>query len=286
MAISTSIIIPTLNAQSEIGGLLKSLHSQTVKPEEILVIDSSSEDETVSICEKFDSVRVHVIKREEFDHGGTRHLGTELTSGDFILFLTQDAIPVSEHYVENIIAPMLADNEIAMVTGRQVPKEGSRHYVQIVQEYNYPCTSNVRDVSDIPKMGIKAFFASDVCSAYRRSTYSECGGFARPLSTNEDMLMAATFLAKGWKVAYEASAQVFHSHNLTFKQQYERNKLVGGFLASHTQELRGAKETSEGKKLVKYVSKQLLKERRFIEFAMFGLDCTARFLGNKAGKKM
>lgn len=281
---TTSIIIPTLNSQCEIGNLLKSLHLQTVVPDEILVIDSSSDDETVSICKQFDGVNVRVIEREEFNHGGTRHLGAELTHGDFILFLTQDAIPANGHYIESLIAPLVADEKIAMVTGRQVPKEGARRHVQLVQEFNYPKTSNVREASDIEKMGIKAFFASDVCSAYRRSAYLECGGFKRPLSTNEDMLMAATFLKNGWKVAYEASAEVFHSHNLSLKEQFNRNKLVGTFLKEHADELRGIKETSEGKKLARDVAHQLAKEKRPSELVKFGLDCAARLLGNRVGR--
>lgn len=285
MAHSTSIIIPTLNAQSEIGNLLQNLHSQTVVPNEILVIDSSSDDETVSICKQFDGVDVRVIKRAEFNHGGTRHLGAELTHGDFILLLTQDAIPANDHYIESLISPLVADEKIAMVTGRQVPKEDARRYVQLVQEFNYPKTSNVREASDIEKMGIKAFFASDVCSAYRRSAYIECGGFKRLLSTNEDMLMAATFLKNGWKVAYEASAEVHHSHNLSFKEQFNRNKLVGAFLKEHADELCGVKETDEGKRLASDVARQLTKEKRPAELAKFGFDCAARMIGNRVGRR-
>lgn len=157
MTHSTSIIIPTLNAQSEIGNLLQSLHSQTVVPNEILVIDSSSDDETVSICKQFNGVDIRVIKREEFNHGGTRHLGVELMLGDFILFLTHDAIPANDQYIKNLIAPLVSDEKIAMVTGRQVPKKNARRYVQLVQEFNCPETLNVREVQDIEKMGIKAF---------------------------------------------------------------------------------------------------------------------------------
>lgn len=64
------------------------------------------------------------------------------------------------------------------------------------------------------------------------------------------MLIAATFLKNGWKVSYEVSAEVFHSHKLSFKEQFSFNKLVGTFLKEHADELFGVKETSEGKNLL------------------------------------
>lgn len=282
--LKVSVVIPTLNAGRYIERLLSTIHEQSVNPDEVLVIDSSSDDDTLAICRTFDNVSTHVIKREDFDHGETRHLATQLTSGDFILFLTQDAIPVNNDYVKNLLTPMLNDDKIAMASGRQVPKPDARRSVQLVQEFNYPCKSHVRTASDIEKMGIKAFFVSDACSAYRRSAYVECGGFARPLNMSEDMLMAATFLQNGWKVAYVATAQVYHSHNLTLRQQYARNKLIGAFLESHRQELCEVKESSEGRRLVKRVSAQLLREGRPVEWVRFVFDCAGRFLGNRVGK--
>ena len=87
---------------------------------------------------------------------------------------------------------------------------------------------------DLSKYGIKTFFASDVCSCYRRDAYLDCGGFDR-VNTNEDMLMASRFVAAGCKVAYEPKAEVYHSHNLTPKEQYARNRAVGRFLEEHVE---------------------------------------------------
>lgn len=45
-----TVVIPTLNAENTIGMLLSALLQQTVKPEEIMVVDSQSEDRTASIA--------------------------------------------------------------------------------------------------------------------------------------------------------------------------------------------------------------------------------------------
>lgn len=278
-----SIILPTLNAEGQIGHLVDVLCDQTVKPSEILIIDSSSNDNTVQEAKRSRVVRADVIQRSEFDHGGTRHKAFTMTSGEYVLFITQDAIPATDRYIENLIAPF-ADEQVAMSSGKQLPKPDARRYEQLVREFNYPKFSNVRSIEDEKRYGIKAFYVSDVCSAYRRQPYLDCGGFLRPCSMSEDMYMAATLAHAGYKIAYAANAGIYHSHNLTFAQQYKRNYAIGAFLERNSKLLGNASELGEGKKLASQVVKTLLSERNIREIIAFGSDCTARFFGNRLGR--
>lgn len=279
-----SVIIPTLNAEHDIEGLLTVLGRQSIQPIEIMVVDSASEDRTIELIQKHKGVRLLQIDRQDFNHGSTRDLALRESRGDFVCFLTQDAVPVSDDYLELLVAPMVDDSEIALVSGRQLPKADARRFEQLVRGFNYPDSSSVRSKRDLKKFGIKTFFASDTCSAYRRTAYLECGGFEH-VNTNEDMLMAARFITSGMKVAYEPRAEVYHSHNFTPSQQFARNRAVGFFLESHADDLMHTSETGEGGRLVKSVSLQLLREGNFGEFVAFGVDCCARLLGNRAGRR-
>lgn len=279
-----SIIIPTLNAEHEIEALLIALDRQSIQPNEILVVDSASEDKTIELVQKHKRVRLLEIDRQDFNHGTTRDMALNESSGDFVCFLTQDAVPVSDDYLKRLVAPMVEDSNIALVSGRQLPKPNARRFEQLVRCFNYPDSPSVRSKGDLEKLGIKTFFASDACSAYRRTAYLECGGFDH-VNTNEDMLMAAKFIASGMKVAYEPRAEVYHSHNLTPSQQFARNRAVGFFLETHADDLMQASEIGEGGRLVKAVSSQLLREGNLVEFIAFGVDCCARLLGNRAGRR-
>lgn len=281
---SLSVVIPTLNAADEIDSLLDIIEAQSLQPLDILVVDSSSDDGTVGEVAKHPCVNLVRIERKEFNHGSTRDMALRRSAGEFVCFLTQDAVPASNRYLERLVAPFLADDSIALVTGRQLPKADARRFEQLVRNFNYPNAPSVRSKSDLPKYGIKTFFASDTCSAYRRTAYLECGGFDH-VNTNEDMLMAARFVASGLKVAYEPGAEVYHSHNLTPSQQFARNRAVGMFLELHSDDLMHASEIGEGGRLVKAVSSQLLREGRLTEFIAFGVDCCARLLGNRAGRR-
>lgn len=284
MAPSLSVVIPTLNAAGEIDELLTLIETQTLRPFDILVVDSSSEDGTVDEVAKHPRVNFVRIERKEFNHGSTRDIALRHTAGDFVCFLTQDAVPASSRYLETLVEPLLADNSVALVSGRQLPKADARRFEQLVRCFNYPDSPSVRSKGDLEKLGIKTFFASDACSAYRRTAYLECGGFDQ-VNTNEDMLMAAKFIASGMKVAYEPCAEVYHSHNLTPSQQFARNRAVGFFLETHADDLMQASEIGEGGRLVRSVSSQLLREGNFGELVAFGVDCCARLLGNRAGRR-
>lgn len=279
-----SVIIPTLNAEHEIDGLLIALEHQSIQPVEILIVDSASEDKTIELVRQHKRVRLLKIDRQAFNHGTTRDMALRKSSGDFVCFLTQDAVPVSGDYLKRLVAPMVEDPSIALVSGRQLPKADARRFEQLVREFNYPDSPSVRSKGDLEQFGIKTFFASDTCSAYRRSSYLECGGFDH-VNTNEDMLMAAKFIASGMKVAYEPRAEVYHSHNLTPSQQFARNRAVGFFLETHADDLMQASEIGEGGRLVRSVSSQLLREGNFGELVAFGVDCCARLLGNRAGRR-
>lgn len=274
----------TLNAEMYINNMLKMLQKQTIKPDEIIVADSQSDDKTLDIVKQYQEVSILTIKRNEFDHGGSRDLALRKSIGDYVLFFTQDAEIGNESYIENIIKNF-EDPEVAVVCGRQIAKKNARAYERLIREFNYPAVRKVRTRNDIKTMGIKAFYMSDACSAYRRTAYLKIGGFEHPILTNEDMLIACHALKNGYKTVYDPNAYVYHSHNFSCKQEFKRNKDVARFMAMHKDEFDGINVDGEGMKLVKYVSVRLLKQFKIISFIHFGFICIAKFAGNRSGRK-
>ena len=280
---SVSVILPTLNAAGEIAALLAALMGQTQPPDEILVVDSGSTDGTAELA-RAHGARVMSIPRDRFDHGGTRDAALRQTTGEFVLFLTQDALPANERYIEQLLLPF-ADERIAAASGRQLPRPDARPYVQAVQLYRYPAQSRAWGSEDREALGIRAYHLSDVCSAYRRSAYEAVGGFPHPLPTNEDMLIAAAFLDAGYRLAYCADAAVVHSHDLTLRQEYRRNVLIGRFLQEYGERLGNPRETGAGLRMVRQVFSQLLRSGQPLECLAFAADCAARLLGSRMGRR-
>mgnify|MGYP003050000836 CR=1 FL=1 len=80
-SITISLIIPTLNAAEYMPGLIDILGRQTRKPDEIIVIDSESEDATVRMAEQAGFRTLKVKKSETGKPAGASATATELCPG-------------------------------------------------------------------------------------------------------------------------------------------------------------------------------------------------------------
>ncbi|MBR4473210.1 MAG: glycosyltransferase [Oscillospiraceae bacterium] len=280
-----SVIIPTLNAAPWLERQLVCLLRQTVATE-IIVIDSGSDNATLEILGKFkDSIRLFVIGKKSFDHGGTRDFAVKQCKGDFLLFLSQDAIPANEYYIEKLLEPF-SDDRVAGVFGRQIAWSDAPKYEKLIRIFNYPQESRVWSERDISRYGIKAYFFSNTCSAIRRSAYECVGGFDKPIITNEDMMLAAKLLHAGWKLAYQPEAKVWHSHRETLLSDYRRNARIGEVIEQYRDRLVGADSPEEGKRLVQFVCKELARKKEIGSILEFLSHAVSRFAGYRRGKRM
>lgn len=277
-----SVVIPTLNAGLKIERLLDKLQKQSLTPHEIVVVDSESDDETCRLARQA-GARVLEVQRKAFDHGGTRDMAFRQTTGDIVVFMTQDALPADAHFIEKLTAPF-ADSAVAAVGGRQVAFEDARPFEKAVRAHNYPDIERVWNAQDIAALGVRAFMISDVCAAYRREAYLDVGGFDHPVLTNEDMLMAEKLLHAGYKLAYTGKAQARHSHRFTLWQEFQRNYAIGQTMKRYESRFEYAGETGTGVRLVLDVMGDLVRGREFMECFCFAANCAARLLGNRLGR--
>ena len=229
---TTTIVIPTYNASQIFHALLDGLEIQTLKPTQIIVIDSESSDKTREIAESR-NCKVITINRSKFDHGSTRNLAMAEVSSEFAIFLTQDAIPADEHMIAELIKPMQADSNIAICYGRQLPKPDARPLERFAREFNYPDESVLKTKNDIETLGLRTFFCSNSCSAIRCSIFNKLGGFKNNVIANEDMLFAAKAVLQGYSVYYSATAKVYHSHSYSLSQIFTRYFNIGRFFADN-----------------------------------------------------
>ena len=222
------MIIPTFNAAGYLDAQLTALRHQTTKNLEILIIDSSSSDATLEIA-RAHNVRAMVIPKEEFDHGGTRTLGGKHATGGFVVFLTQDAIPVNQSAIQLLLQPLYEDKNIGATFGRQIPHHNATVFAKHLRCFNYPGMSYSRTLADKPTYGIKTAFCSNSFAAYRRDTLENMGWFKEKLILGEDMHVCARMLLQGYKLGYVSEALVYHSHNYSLSEEFRRSFDTGVF---------------------------------------------------------
>lgn len=260
------IIIPVYKPSGRFLELLDMLEKQSKAIGRIIIINTERRyfDALVpeqELLEKHKKLVIRHISKEEFDHGGTRNQGVSFSDSPYFVMLTDDCMPIDEYLVENLLAP-LKDQRIAMSYGRQLPVKDSSLLERYTRNFNYPEESGTKFLEDIERMGIKAFFASNVCAAYRRQIFDELGGFVAHTIFNEDMIYARKVLNEGYGIAYAAGACVEHSHDYSGFQQFHRNFDLGVSHAQHPEVFGGITAESEGIRLVAKSSLYLLKKRK------------------------
>lgn len=278
-----SVIIPTLNAGPHITGLMRSLHDQTLPPAETIVIDSASDDGTAEAFGRFGAT-VQVINRHQFHHATVRNLGARNASGDILVFMTQDALPIDSNCLENLVAPLLT-GQAAASFARQLPGPGASPLERYAREANYPPRSRVVSIDEATTLGSRAYFFSNSFSAIKRTIFEELGGFPDHTIMNEDMLFAARLLRQGHRIAYVAEAKVEHHHNYGLGQTFRRYFDIGVVFEQAADELIGLPLAGDGTRYVGKLLTYLARQRNYHWIPAALAESAAKLAGLALGRQ-
>ncbi|SFK74288.1 rhamnosyltransferase [Lachnospiraceae bacterium KH1T2] len=268
---------------------IKLLEKQTVKPDNIIIMNTEEKYLNnllygTAFGERFSNIKFNHLSQREFNHGRTRNMAASKSEADYLIFMTQDAMPNDEDLIKNLLRPHEEDSMVAVSYARQLPNENAGPIEKYNRHFNYPDKDRVKTAEDIKTLGIKTFFCSDVCACYKRSVFEELGGFVDDAVFNEDMIYACSAIKAGYKIYYAASACVVHSHNYNMIQQFKRNFDLGASQADHPEVFGDVSSESEGKKLVFGCINYLVKSGNILLVPKFIFHCAARLMGFKLGK--
>lgn len=255
------VIIPTYKPDENFKALIDKLEKQTYPIRRILIMNTEEKYFPMKEFETLPNLSVYHVSKEKFDHGGTRDLGASMLDGDILVFMTQDAMPENNRLIENLVKPF-ADPEVGAAYGRQLAADDCREIERFTREFNYPEESSIKSKEDISRLGIKTYFCSNVCAAYRKTDYVKLGGFVKNTIFNEDMIYAGKLIQSGKKIAYTAEATVIHSHNYGNIDQLRRNFDLAVSQKDHPEVFGGIKSEKEGMKLVKKTADYLLEKKK------------------------
>ena len=274
------LIIPTYKPGEKFKKSLKRLAQQTRKPDRIILINTEAQYFDEEMIRPYDNVEVHHIKKENFDHGATRDYGASLAEdADILMFMTDDAIPKDKYLVENLIKAF-NDPKVSAAYGRQMA-DPKKNYIRI---FNYPEESRIKRREDLDTLGIKTFFCSNVCSAYRKTDYDAMGGFEHKTIFNEDMIMASKLIEDGKAVAYQADARVWHWHDYKAMQQLHRNFDLAVSQVDHGGLFLKVKSESEGVKMVISTIRHLITKGKIYLIPKYVIDSGFKLIGYKLGR--
>lgn len=278
------VIIPTYKPDEKFANLIQMLKKQSYPITEILIINTEKKWFPSYRYESDPQIKIYHIAKEEFDHGGTRDKAAHLCDGDILVFMTQDAVPSDPYLIEELVKPFQKE-EVAAAYARQLPAKGCSLIERYTRAFNYGPMSRKKKKSDLPKLGIKTYFCSNVCAAYRRDIYESLGGFEKRTIFNEDMIFAGKLIQAGYSVAYVAEAKVIHSHNYTNRELFQRNFDLAVSQVDHPEIFEGVKSENEGIRLVKQTARYLCHIHKPWLIPDLLVKSGYKYMGYRKGKK-
>ena len=195
-----SLIIRCYNEENHIERLISGIKAQTVKDIEIILVDSGSTDATVSIASQY-SVKIISIKQEDFSFGYSLNVGCAAANGDFLVIASAHVYPVHSDWLERLLAPFHND-KIALVYGMQRGSEATNFSEHQVYARWFPDHSDENQAHP---------FCNNANAAIRRSLW-ERFPYDETLTGLEDLAWAKKVMGAGYRIAYEAHAEVIHVH--------------------------------------------------------------------------
>ena len=281
---TVDVIIPAYHPGKEFATLIKRLEKQSVSIHRIIVMNTEESMWNKEWEKLSDVMEIHHLAKSEFDHGGTRAQAAELSDADVMIFMTQDAMPADRELLAELLKALEQDENIAAAYARQLPNAECSFVERYTRAFNYPDRSVVKTKKDMDQYGIKTFFCSNVCAAYKKDIYQKQGGFVRRTIFNEDMIYAGGLIQAGYGIAYAAEAKVIHSHNYNCMQQFHRNFDLGVSQAEHPEIFEGVPSEGEGMRLVKKTLSHLVRSGKIWLIPGFVMQCAGKYAGYLAGK--
>jgi rhamnosyltransferase len=228
--IRVTVAILTYNGEQYLEKILRKLRKQQFDGEfEVLVIDSGSTDSTLEIIASHPEVRLIEIPNSEFGHGRTRNLAAREARGEYVAYLTHDAVPSTKHWLTELISPMDRYPDVVAVLGKQVARprafplqkyEIHNMFRNLGPDYGITLFYDA-PFADEPAVRDALAFYSDVNSAARRSFLVDVLPY-RDVRYAEDQLFGRDVIDNGYTKAYAPRASVMHSNDLTLSEYGHR----------------------------------------------------------------
>lgn len=214
-----SIIIRTYNEGRRLGALLDGIRAQRFPGGgiETIVMDSGSTDGTLAIARNHDCRILH-IAREEFTFGRSLNRGCQAARGRFLVFVSGHCVPADDRWLEHLVYP-LQSHTADYTYGRQMGNGQSRFSENQLFKQYFPAASSIHQ---------EGFFCNNANAALRHAVW-ERYRFNEELTGLEDMELGKRIAADGLKIAYIASAAVYHLHDESWSQvrnRYEREAVA------------------------------------------------------------
>lgn len=212
-----SFIVPVFNRPDEVGELLESLCSQTVKDFEVIIVEDGSQKTCKDVCDKYAGILdLHYYYKENSGPGQSRNYGAERAKGEWLIVLDSDVVLPTDYltHVDDSLRP-----ELSAWGG---PDAAHDSFTDTQKAISYSMTSffttgGIRG----GKKKLDKFFPRSFNMGIRRDVYLQLGGFSK-MRFGEDIDFSYRIVEAGYQTALLPDAWVWHKRRTDFRKFFRQ----------------------------------------------------------------
>ena len=209
-----SVIVPVRDEEESIRELLDSLLAQTLRPDEIVIVDGGSVDATPQIVEEYihKGAPVRLIRASASLPGRGRNLGAAQASFEWLGF-TDAGIRVANNWLEALTTKAKQDDSIDVVYGFFQP---------VTDTFFTECAAIAYVSPAVPHEGMLIRPRSIASALLRREAWQAVNGFPEDLRSGEDLDFMDRLEHEGYRSVFEPRAQVYWKLKPTLASTFKR----------------------------------------------------------------
>ncbi len=205
-----SLVIPMKNESNSLTQLIESIERQTFQPDEIVLVDGGSIDDTVKLAEQFaaKNPKIKLVKVTEASPGKGRNIGIENARNEWIA-LTDAGIKLEKDWLENLVKAAAKSPGSELIYGNFSPIMGSLFE---------KCAA----ISYVPALKENSIRGKSVVSMLlKKGVWEKVGGFP-DLRAAEDLIFIETAEKQGLKSAFAPKANVHWQLQPNLKTTFQK----------------------------------------------------------------
>ncbi|RJQ38904.1 glycosyltransferase [Candidatus Microgenomates bacterium] len=199
-----SFVATILNEEKTVDVFLNSLFNQTIMPDEIILVDGGSTDNTLSVISGFQSANWQAASNKQIkiifkisNRSVGRNEGIKNATGEIILISDAGCI-LEKNWIKNIIKPF-KDKKIEVVSG---------FYKPVINNVFDKCLAAYTCVMP-DKINANNYLPSSRSIAFKKNAWEKIEGYPENLNTCEDLVFAKNLKNEGFKFKFCKDAIVY-----------------------------------------------------------------------------
>ena len=220
-----SAVIPVYNGEQFIAQTLHSLISQTMKFDEIIVVDDGSTDNTVALVTSFAKHGIKLIQLDHVERVAARNIGWKAAKGNIIAFIDSDLVLVKDWLKE--VLKGFDQGHVAVVDRRAVYQP--KTYIAKMNDHFF----DIRYADHYKPFTLWII---------QKSILKQLGGYDLSVVGIEDADLADRLMDKGHAIYFAPKAIAYHKGEpRTFFEELRRHFWFGSHILPYWKKLRHIK---------------------------------------------